>query len=63
MLNQDLIHGAKAAGDFCGLTARTIYHMVEKGDLPAIKKGRALFFRKSELERAFSSGGKTYDAM
>lgn len=55
MLNADLIHGAKAAANYCGLPARTIYHLVEKGELPVIRKGRVLFFRKSELEAAFRS--------
>lgn len=55
MLNGDLIKGATAAAAFCGLDARTIYHLVEIGQLPAIKKGKGLFFRKSELERAFTS--------
>jgi len=55
-LKDDLIKGAKAAGEYCGLPARTIYHMVEKGHLPAIKLGaRQLFFRKSELDAAFRS--------
>ncbi|UUL84303.1 hypothetical protein [Sphingomonas qomolangmaensis] len=29
--------------------------MVEGGHLPVIRKGRKLFFRKSELEQAFRS--------
>jgi len=55
MLNEDLIKGATAAGAYCGLQARTIYHLVEIGQLPAIKKGKVLFFRKSELDAAFRS--------
>ncbi len=57
MLNADLIHGAKAAADYCGLTRRAIYHMVEQGHLPVIRlgKARSMFFRKSELEAAFRS--------
>ncbi|MGB3791286.1 MAG: helix-turn-helix domain-containing protein [Sphingopyxis granuli] len=55
MLNQDLIKGAPAAAKFCGLPLRTIYHLVEIGELPAIKKGKALYFRRSELESAFRS--------
>lgn len=55
MLNEDLIKGATAAAAYCGLPARTIYHLVEIGELPAIKKGKVLFFRKSALDRAFSS--------
>lgn len=55
MLNNDLISGAKSAASFCGLTPREIYHMTETGRLPVIRKGRRLFYRKSELEAAFSS--------
>ena len=55
MLNHDLIRGAKAAASYCGLPRRAIYHLVESGELPVIRKGRRLFFRKSELEAAFRS--------
>jgi excisionase family DNA binding protein len=55
VLNADLIHGAPAAAQYTGLPVRTIYHLVEKGNIPVIRKGKKLFFRKSELERAFSS--------
>jgi excisionase family DNA binding protein len=55
MLNSDLIHGAAAAAAYCGLNRRTIYHMVDRGDLPVIRKGRTMFFRKSELDKAFTS--------
>jgi len=56
MLNTDLIKGAKAAATYTGLPVRTIYHMVENGTLPVIRKTpRTLFFRKSELEAAFRS--------
>lgn len=55
-LSTDLIKGAKAAAAYTGLAPRTIYHMVENGTLPVIRKGaRTLFFRKSELEDAFRS--------
>lgn len=53
MLNEDLIKGANAAAAYCGLPARTIYHLVEIGELPAIKKGKVLFFRKTSLDRSF----------
>lgn len=55
MLSDDLLPGANAAAAFIGVTPRAVYHLVEAGHLPAIKKGRKLYFRKSELERAFSS--------
>lgn len=55
MLNKDLIAGADAAAQHCGLTARKIYHMVEAGLIPFMRKGGRLYFRKSELDAAFSS--------
>jgi len=55
MLANDLLSGAKAAADYMGVNARVVYHLVETGNLPVIKKGGKLYFRKSELERAFSS--------
>lgn len=51
----DLIDGAAAAAAYTGLSRRQIYRLVEKGHVPAIRKGRRLFFRGSELERAFSA--------
>ncbi|MGE3745634.1 MAG: helix-turn-helix domain-containing protein [Sphingomonadaceae bacterium] len=55
MLNSDLIEGAQAAAEFIGLKRRQVYEMVERERLPVIRKGRRMYFRKSELERAFSS--------
>lgn len=55
MLNSDLINGASKAAAFIGITPRTVYHMVERGELPVIRKGRRLYFRRSELEAAFRS--------
>lgn len=55
MLADDLLPGAKAAAAFLGMTTRAVYHMVEAGRLPVVRKGRRYYFRRSELERAFSS--------
>lgn len=55
MLSNDLLIGAKAAADYIGTSARIVYHMAENGTLPVIKRGKRLFFRKSELEAAFRS--------
>lgn len=55
MLSDDLLTGAPAAARFLGVRPRVIYHLVETGNLPVIRKGRKLFFRKSELERSFTS--------
>lgn len=56
MLANDLLAGANAAAAYVGVKPRAIYHMVENDQLPAIRKGRRLYFRKSELEGAFSAG-------
>ena len=53
MLNDDLLAGAKAAAHFVGISPRALYHMVDAGHLPVIRKGRRMFFRKSALEAAF----------
>ena len=55
MLADDLLPGANAAAAFIGVTPRAVYHLVEAGHLPAIRKGKKLYFRKSELEAAFRS--------
>lgn len=58
MLGNDLIKGAKAVEMETGglITQRQVYHMVENGRLPVIRMGRAMYFRRSELEEAFRSG-------
>lgn len=54
MLKDDIIVGARAAAEHCGLSQRWIYSMVERGELPVIRRGRNLLFRKSELEAALT---------
>lgn len=54
-LSEDLLDGAAAAAAYLGLKPRTVYNLVERNDLPHIRKGGKLFFRKSELEKAFKS--------
>lgn len=55
MLSEDLIRGARDAAKFTGLSERAIYHLTEKGHLPVIRKGRCLFYRKTDLEKSFST--------
>ena len=57
-LSEDLIRGARAAAEYIGpsVTTRMVFHMAENGHLPCIRKGRALFFRKSDLDEAFTPG-------
>lgn len=55
MLKDDLLHGAKAAADYSGLSPRQIYHLVESQHLTPVRMGKRLYFRRSELDRAFSA--------
>lgn len=54
----DLLNGAQEASRYSGLPLRTIYHFVETRQLPVKRVGKRLFFRKSELDRFFSSNGQ-----
>ena len=55
MLANDLLKGAKAVETETGgtISQRQVYHLVEQGLLPVIRKGRSMYFRRSELEAAF----------
>lgn len=54
-MTNDLINGAADAASFTGLTRRQIYRLTEQGLLPVIRKGRRLFYRRSELEATFTA--------
>lgn len=58
-MNTDLIEGAARAASFTGLSRRKIYRLAEQGHVPVVRKGRRLYFRKSELERAFRAADAT----
>ena len=55
-LSEDLLDGAAAAAAYIGLKPRTIYRLAEINEIPVIRKGGKLFFRESELDKAFASG-------
>ena len=57
MLANDLVKSAKGASEATGgvVTERQVYRLVEEGRLPCVRIGRAMYFRKSELERVFTS--------
>jgi hypothetical protein len=57
MLSDDLLAGAKAAAAFMGVTPRVVYGLTYAGQIPTIRKGKRLYYRKSDLERAFSAEG------
>jgi excisionase family DNA binding protein len=54
-LADDLLDGAAAAAEFLGISRTKVYRMTAEGNLPAIHKGKRIFYRKSELERAFQA--------
>jgi excisionase family DNA binding protein len=54
-VNADLLPGAAQAAAYTGLPRRVIYRLTEQGHLPVIRKGRRLYFRRSELDHAFST--------
>ncbi len=54
MLTDDLLNGA-AAAKFLNVPRAKVYKMVENQTIPFIRKGRSIFFRKSELEQSFRS--------
>lgn len=54
-MKDELLTGATEAAKFTGMSRRQIYRLVEDGHLPCARKGRRLFFLKSDLRRAFQS--------
>lgn len=57
-LSSDLLRGATAAAKYLGFSPRAVYHMTESGQLPVVRKGRTLYYRKSELDRSFAPSGQ-----
>lgn len=54
-LRDDLLEGAAEIAGYMGRSERAVYHMIYAGQIPVVRKGRRIFSRKSELDRAFSS--------
>jgi excisionase family DNA binding protein len=46
----DRIFTPVEAADYLRLARQTLYNMVSQGEIPFLKAGRALRFRKSELD-------------
>lgn len=57
MLADDLIRGANAAAEYLGpaFNRNAVYHLTRTGHLPVIRKGSSLFYRKTDLDRAFTT--------
>lgn len=54
-LLDDVLDGAKAIGDFLGLTDRQVFHAVERGHLPVVRLGTKIMARRSTLLRWFEA--------
>jgi hypothetical protein len=54
-LREDVLIGAQAIADELGVDLRRLYHMLEKGSLPARKAGGIWVASRSKL-RAFFAG-------
>ena len=52
-VSEDLLVGADQAAEFTGLSRRTIYHLVERNQIPFSRMGARLYFRKSALDISF----------
>jgi excisionase family DNA binding protein len=39
------------AADYLGIGARTLYRLIDQGDLPAYKVGRVIRLQRSEVDR------------
>jgi excisionase family DNA binding protein len=42
--------GTHAAARYLGITTRTLYRMIDEGEVPAYKMGRVLRLQRAELE-------------
>ena len=54
-LSEDLLEGAAAAAEFIGISRKKVYRLTERNELPVIRKCGRLYYRKSDLERAFQA--------
>jgi excisionase family DNA binding protein len=53
-LSSDLLSGAAAAATYAGVSRSIIYRLTASGEIPAIRKGRRIYYRKSALQAAFA---------
>ena len=59
-LSDDLIDGAKDCAEYIygssePAKVRKVFRLAASGDIPVIRKSNRMYFRKSELDRAFQS--------
>ncbi|MBN8844303.1 MAG: helix-turn-helix domain-containing protein [Sphingomonadales bacterium] len=52
-LKEDLLSGVQSIADYIGEDKQVAQRLITKGEIPAFKKGRKVFARKSEIDAAF----------
>jgi excisionase family DNA binding protein len=57
-LDQDKIFSIKEACTFLNLAQQTLYGFTSRREIPFIKRGKKLYFRKSELKNWLLEGKK-----
>ena len=58
-LADDLLHGAKAIGDFLGIDERAARWSIDSGGIPVKRMGRKIIGSKSVLRRRFIGDDQT----
>jgi excisionase family DNA binding protein len=58
MSNKDRLMDVQEAAGYLGIKPKTIYNLSSKGDIPKLKAGGALRFRRSDLDRWLKEGAK-----
>jgi excisionase family DNA binding protein len=56
---QELLFTIQEAADFMRLSVPTIYSKVSKGELPSMKRGKRLYFSRSELMSYIKEGRRS----
>ena len=46
---REILRGARAIADYLGVTENTVYHMIERRQIPFFKIGRSVCVRRSHL--------------
>ena len=49
MIDREILRGAKSIASYLGVTEHTVYHMIERRQIPYFKIGRSVCVRRSHL--------------
>jgi excisionase family DNA binding protein len=47
--SREILRGARAIADYLGVSENTVYHMIERRQIPYFKLGRSVCVRRSHL--------------